>query len=101
MSAENSLLQKVKKWAKSTLPGVLRKNHGSVYTGSGWPDIEYHEKGCTIFVELKAPGKDLSKPQKAKFKELRKAGMTCEKVDNMEWFVVVVSRWRRLELGER
>jgi hypothetical protein len=51
---------------------------------SGVPDRIVLYKGLAIFVELKAPGKDLRRIQEFRAKELRTLGFRVEMIDTIE-----------------
>jgi hypothetical protein len=53
---------------------------------NGWPDLQCHRDGYTLFIEVKRPGGKLSPLQEYRHKELRKAGFSVV-VTSSEEFV--------------
>lgn len=51
-------------------------------TKNGWPDLQCHKKGITIFIETKATGKTVSPLQGYRHKQLRAKGFTVLTKDN-------------------
>ena len=54
--------------------GYWEKRHGSVYTGSGMPDMHIVVNGISIEAELKAPNGRPSELQKQKLNQVDDAG---------------------------
>ena len=54
--------------------GYWEKRHGSVYTGSGWPDMHIVVNGISIEAELKAPNGRPSELQIQKLNQIDDAG---------------------------
>jgi len=50
-------------------------------TNNGWPDLECHRDGITLFIECKAPGEKCSPLQLYRHAQLRKAGFTVLVID--------------------
>ena len=82
------------------LRGQVRKSGGKAYKftspgNNGVPDrIVIFPKGRIYFVELKAPGKKLSRIQNVKITELRKLGCSVHVIDNkvsVDKFITTVS----------
>jgi len=60
--------------AVNKMPGCrAKKIHGSVF-GSGWPDVLAVAKGLAVFLEVKRPGKSMTRLQKLEMEKWRKAG---------------------------
>jgi len=51
-----------------------KKNHGSVYSGRGWPDIEGMVDGMFFGIEVKRPGRDATPIQAERLRQIREAG---------------------------
>lgn len=45
-------------------------------TKAGWPDLQAHRNGVTVFIETKAPGKKPRPLQLHRHKQLQDAGFT-------------------------
>lgn len=45
-------------------------------TKNGWPDLQCHRAGVTVFIETKATGKTASELQKYRHRQLRSQGFT-------------------------
>lgn len=54
--------------------GYYEKRHGSMYTGSGLPDMHIVINGVSLEVELKAHNGRLSEHQRQKINQIRQAG---------------------------
>jgi len=50
-------------------------------TNNGWPDLECHRDGITLFIECKAPGEKCLPLQLYRHSQLRKAGFTVLVID--------------------
>lgn len=65
------------------------KNHGSVYTKAGVPDLMIVWEGRPVFFEVKTPGGRATKIQEHVMQEIRDAGgIACvvTSADHVEWF---------------
>ena len=54
----------------------VRKNHGSMYSKAGVPDLICHKEGGTLYIEVKQPGKQATIIQRKEMAELRKYGIS-------------------------
>ena len=74
----------------------IYKTHGNMYTMEGIPDIEGCCKGKYFALELKLPSRKntLSMEQKARIKQIRRAGGVAYRVTSVEEALEIV---RRLE----
>lgn len=55
--------------------GILAwKNHGSLYSKAGIPDIQAVRDGTTFYIEMKRPGEEPTPIQAVMIEKLRKAG---------------------------
>lgn len=52
-------------------------------TLNGWPDLQAHKVGITVFIECKATGAQLSNLQKFRHKQLREKGFTVLTIDQI------------------
>ncbi len=52
-------------------------------TKNGWPDLQCHRNGVTLFIETKATGGKLSPLQQYRHDQLRKQGFTVHTIDNI------------------
>jgi hypothetical protein len=52
-------------------------------TLNGWPDLQCHRAGVTLFIETKATGKKLSELQKYRHAQLKAQGFTVLTIDNV------------------
>jgi len=52
-------------------------------TKNGWPDLQCHRNGVTLFIETKSTGKKLSPLQAYRHKKLREQGFTVLIIDNI------------------
>lgn len=78
---ESSIERAIVKYAKSK--GVLvRKLNGE--GERGWPDRMFLYAGRVLFLELKQPGKQPTKLQAAKIRELRANGFWADWTDGVE-----------------
>lgn len=51
---------------------------------NGMPDRIFHRRGCTIYVEFKAPGEKPTPQQLKRHRELRAHGIAVHVVDSLE-----------------
>lgn len=52
-------------------------------TLNGWPDLQCHKNGQTIFIECKAPGKKPQPLQLYRHQQLRELGFTVLVIDSI------------------
>lgn len=52
-------------------------------TLNGWPDLQAHKNGRTVFIEVKAPGKKPAPLQEYRHKKLREQGFTVLVIDDI------------------
>ena len=50
---------------------------------NGWPDLQAHRAGVTIFIECKAPGKQPAPLQAYRHQQLIKQGFSVYVIDNL------------------
>lgn len=84
MSSENTLKKKVLKYLNSLEGCKAVKNHGSIYSERGRPDIDVCRRGQYSVIELKNPGGHATPIQLRRIREYAKAGAKAHIVDNMD-----------------
>lgn len=52
-------------------------------TKNGWPDLQCHLNGQTVFIETKATGKTAKPLQLYRHKQLREKGFTVHTIDQL------------------
>ena len=89
---ESKVVEKVKKLFKSVFKKPdINKIHVSPIHNRGFPDLLIVTEFGAFFIEVKAPGKNLTLLQKTKLLEIKKAGgesvycylATCDSVGNL------------------
>lgn len=66
----------------------------SLGTRKGWPDLEFLNHGLAHFMEVKAPGNDLSQDQRTCHDALRRAGCKVATVWSVEEAHAQIVLWR-------
>lgn len=79
ISIVNAILRKLNELPET----YARKMHGSAYA-RGWPDIVGSHRGRALMLEVKRPGKALSKLQAAELKRWAAAGAITGRVTSWE-----------------
>ena len=64
--------------------GLVLKQHASLYTTNGAPDLVCCYRGKFLAIEVKKPGEDARKIQLHRQKQIRKSGGICEVCDSVE-----------------
>ncbi len=74
MPLESRTSSTILEWMKTIPDSIGWKNHGSIYTRRGVPDIVFHVNSRTIYLETKRVGKKAAPIQADVHRRLKRAG---------------------------
>lgn len=57
-------------------------------TKNGWPDLQCHKNGITVFIEVKTPRGKVSKLQEFRHDELKRQGFKVLIIDNIDNIII-------------
>ena len=93
MPLESTIVKSIIAELKKIPCSVVWKNHGSMYTRIGVPDIVFHVKGRTFYFEVKQPDASLSPVQHDLIRRLQRAGIVAKVVHSKAEAMNVVRPW--------
>lgn len=84
MSSEKSLVNRILNYLNQRHQCKAVKNHGSIYSENGRPDIDVCDQGIHGVLEIKKPGEKATPIQLKRIRDYAKAGSLAYIVDNFE-----------------
>jgi hypothetical protein len=93
---KNKIVNRLKALRKSGIPVWWCKIHGGPMQQAGVPDLVVIANGVTLWIELKQPGKKLSKLQEVTHKNMADAGAAVVVCYSLEQFDLIAKNLLRI-----